>query len=224
MKLLNVFVNDKGEFGNPVGIILDDKNALDIKKRQQIANKSGLSEVVFIDNIDDGKISIYSPTREIPFAGHAVLGAAYLLENEYSLSFKKIMTSGGSVDIWGEGDLVWVRSELRITPPWWHEKLNSVEELESLRGSQSPNQGHVQLWVWIDEQEGIVRARTFAADWGIVEDEANGSGSMRLAAVLGRNLVIHHGKGSVIYTKPQGAGFAAVGGRVKIIGEKNIRT
>jgi predicted PhzF superfamily epimerase YddE/YHI9 len=60
----------------------------------------------------------------------------------------------------------------------------------------------------------MIRARTFAADWGIPEDEANGSGAMRLASTLGKTLEIHHGKGSVIYARRANERFAEVGGRV----------
>ena len=62
--------------------------------------------------------------------------------------------------------------------------------------------------------KGLIRARTFAPDWGIPDDEANGSGAMKLAATLERSIEIIHGKGSVIYAKPWKADFADLGGRV----------
>lgn len=60
----------------------------------------------------------------------------------------------------------------------------------------------------VDKNTGIVRARTFSPDWGIPEDEANGSGAMKLAMVL---------KGSVIYANPIAAGLIELGGQVKAI-------
>lgn len=92
--------------------------------------------------------------------------------------------------------------------------MNSRQELEELTGPQLPNQGHVQLWCWIDKKKGLIRARTFAPDWGIPEDEANGSGCMRLAAVLGRDITVVHGKGSVIYARPSSPGYSEIGGLV----------
>lgn len=56
-------------------------------------------------------------------------------------------------------------------------------------------------------------------DWGIPEDEANGSGSMKLAHMLNRELTVHHGKGSIVYAKPFDQYVAIVGGRVKVINQ-----
>lgn len=73
---------------------------------------------------------------------------------------------------------------------------------------------HTFAWAWINEDKGLIRARTFAPDWGIPEDEANGSGSMQLASILERKIEVIHGKGSIIYAKPEKSHFADVGGRV----------
>jgi len=51
MKIVQVFTNESGGFGNPVGIIIDETEAIDKKIRQQMALKSGFSEIVFINNI-----------------------------------------------------------------------------------------------------------------------------------------------------------------------------
>jgi hypothetical protein len=59
-----------------------------------------------------------------------------------------------------------------------------------------------------------IRARTFAPDWGVPEEEANGSGSMQLAHKLGRNLEILHGKGSIIRASVGSSGIA-IGGLVR---------
>jgi hypothetical protein len=59
-----------------------------------------------------------------------------------------------------------------------------------------------------------IPARTFAPDWGIAEEEASGSGAMRISSLLVKELEVHHGKGSVIYVKPLPNNFTAVGGRV----------
>ena len=56
--------------------------------------------------------------------------------------------------------------------------------------------------------------RTFASRAGIPEDEACGSGAMRMAAAFGRQLILHHGRGSIIYAKPGPPGYADIGGYV----------
>lgn len=59
-------------------------------------------------------------------------------------------------------------------------------------------------------------ARTFASDWDIPEAQGNGSGSMILAAKLGKALEIKHGEGSVIFTRLALDDYADIGGRVKM--------
>lgn len=214
---VSVFTNEKGKYGNPLGIVIDTEKKISHKERLKITNKSGLSELVFVDNFNNRKISIYSPKRKISFAGHAVLGAAFFFEKILNKSISKITTMDKEIDIWFEGERLWAKGKLSTTPSWWHEKLDFVNDLEMLKGPQSKIQGHTQLWAWMDEKKGIIRARTFAADWGIPEDEANGSGSMRLAAALGRSLIINHGRGSLIHARPSGPGYAEIGGLVKIL-------
>ena len=181
-----------------------------------MAFKSGFSETVFINSFKDAAVRIFSPQREVPFAGHAAIGAVSFISRELGEEITQLKTSRTIVKSWIDGDLIWVRSELRATPPWWHEYISTPEELEALQGPQSEVQDHVQLWSWIDEGAGIVRARTFAPGWGIQEDEANGSGSMWLAATLGRSLIVHHGKGSIIYARPSEPGYAEIGGQVAL--------
>jgi predicted PhzF superfamily epimerase YddE/YHI9 len=70
------------------------------------------------------------------------------------------------------------------------------------------------LGAWIDQQAGTVRARVFAARYGVPQDEACGSASMLLAAHLGRAVTIQHGRGSVVQASPAPNGMADLDGRV----------
>lgn len=71
-----------------------------------------------------------------------------------------------------------------------------------------------QLWAWINEDQGFMCARTFAQRAGIAEDEACGSGAVRMAAAFGRPLTLYHSRGSIIFARPGPPGFAAIGGYV----------
>ncbi len=86
--------------------------------------------------------------------------------------------------------------------------------MDALIGPLAPNQDMTQLWAWEDEAAGTMRVRTFAGRVGIPEDEACGSGAMRMAAAFGRHLILHHGRGSVIHAKPGPPGYADIGGYV----------
>ena len=72
------------------------------------------------------------------------------------------------------------------------------------------------IWAWLDEPDGVIRARVFVPEGGIAEDEATGSAALRLAAAVGRPIEIRQGRGSVLYARPLASGLAEVGGRVEL--------
>lgn len=222
LNVLNAFIDEDGNHGNPVGILVDEDGKLDIRTRQAVSLASGFSETVFISDVASLTIHIHNPKEEITFAGHATVAAAWFLKHVLEKQVTQLQGREGLIEAWSENDLTWVKCELRLTPPWWHEYVADVAKLEALSGPEDPSQTHTQLWTWIDSASGIIRSRTFAAEWGIPEDEANGSGCMRLAAALGRSLKVIHGRGSVIYARPHLPGSAAVGGRVAIKEKRNI--
>ena len=215
MKTFRVFVNDEGEFGNPVGIVVDAEGSLSAEDRQRITKETGFSECVFIDDLQKRSVSIYNPEREVKFAGHALVGTAYFLGRFLGEEVGQIKCKAGMVIVRVEGDKTWTNASLEGTPPWIFDELDGPDEVNDLSFGQRRKYRHTVVWAWIDKEKGIVRARTFAPDWGIPEDEANGSGSMQLAVKLGRELEVRHGNGSVIYSRPLGENLAGVGGRVR---------
>lgn len=217
MITLRVFTDENGSYGNMVGIVLDTKNTVGGVERQKITRDSGFSEVVFVNNLELRSISIYTPQNEIPFAGHAVVGVAYFLNQRCNAPITELMGMGGKIETWRENGLTWVKCDSSNLPPWKYEQLSDPSMVDALTVSEMSGKEHVVLWAWIDEPGGIVRARTFATDWDIPEDEANGSGAMKLAINVGRELTIQHGKGSVIHARPSSSiGCAEVGGMVVI--------
>lgn len=212
---IRVFVDENGEFGNSVGVILDEGKKIDPKERQQIATGLGFSESVFINNLSLGNVSIFNPREEVAFAGHAMVGTAWLISKLRNHPIDSLTCPGGSIKTWRDKDKTWIRASLGVMPSWQYEQLKNATEVECLSPAITLSKEHTFVWAWVDEMKGLIRARTFAPDWGIPEDEANGSGSMKLAAALGRSLEIVHGKGSIIYASPWKSDFAVLGGRVK---------
>lgn len=92
--------------------------------------------------------------------------------------------------------------------------IESADAVEGIKLDDTKYVEHTMMWAWTDEDKGLIRARTFAADWDIPEAQGNGSGSMALAARLNRNIEIRHGEGAVIYAKPAPDNCADIGGRV----------
>lgn len=78
---LDVFTSQRLA-GNPLAVVLDAEG-LDTAAMQAIAREFALSETVFVLPPTDGayraRLRIFTPTRELPFAGHPTVGAAVLL-------------------------------------------------------------------------------------------------------------------------------------------------
>ena len=68
--------------GNPLAVVLDP-DGLDTAAMQTIAREFGLPETVFVFPPSDPKhrarLRIFTPARELPFAGHPTVGTAVLL-------------------------------------------------------------------------------------------------------------------------------------------------
>ena len=66
--------------GNPVAVILDG-DALSAEQMQAIASWTNLSETTFVctpmDSRADYRLRIFTPHRELPFAGHPTIGSAH---------------------------------------------------------------------------------------------------------------------------------------------------
>src|SRR5690554_5129036 len=76
---LDVFADRPG-VGNPLAVVLDAEG-LDDERMQAIARWTRLPETTFVrPALDDGadyRIRIFSPRREVPFAGHPSVGTAH---------------------------------------------------------------------------------------------------------------------------------------------------
>ena len=109
-----------------------------------------------------------------------------------------------------EDGVEWLFAPAAWSPNARHRRVESPAEVEDLTGA--PADEPVQVWAWLDEAAGVVRARMFAPSEGKPEDEACGSASMVLAGRLGRELRVVHGRGSVIQVRPELDGIR-LGGR-----------
>src|SRR6201995_1675572 len=71
---------DEPYFGNPVAVVMDAKG-LDTEAMQRFAQWTNLSETTFILPPEapeaDYRVRIFTPDRELPFAGHPTLGTCH---------------------------------------------------------------------------------------------------------------------------------------------------
>ncbi|MEU3460275.1 PhzF family phenazine biosynthesis protein [Streptomyces sp. NPDC006733] len=206
-EVLRVFVGPDGLGGNPLGVVTADSS--DAAGRQAVAAELGYSETVFIDDAERGEVRIFTPSLELPVAGHPLVGTAWLLRSSL------LRPPAGDVPAWTEGDITWIRGRAAWAPGRRTEQYATVAEVDALP-APPPGEGWLYAWAWADEAAGRVRARGFPRRGdAITEDEATGASAMVLAAQLARPLDIRQGTGSQILTRPGPNGTIDVGGRVE---------
>jgi len=181
-------------------------------ERQEVAADLGFSETVFVDDPERGEIRVFTPAVEIPFAGHPMVGTAWLLDRERGgVSILRPPAGGGPVRVGGEWTYAAGRPEW--PPPFEFVHLDSPSDVEALDGSPRSDV-EIGMWAWIDEDAGLLRERVFAEPFGIPEDEATGAAAIALTARLGGPLDIRQGRGSRILTRPLDDGMVEIAGRV----------
>lgn len=210
MHVLRVFVSEEGEWGNRLGVFLDG-DAVSGPQRQQVAAELGFSETVFVEDPGAGRMRIYAPATEMAFAGHPAVGTAWLLA-ELGVAVESLRLPAGDAPVRHYGATTHVAGRPEWVAPFDYRQLDT---LAAVRGLVAAEQAvNTFAWAWIDESAGTIRARSFVPEAGIAEDEATGSAALSLCARLGRPIVVHQGRGSVIQCRPQREGWIEVGGRV----------
>jgi predicted PhzF superfamily epimerase YddE/YHI9 len=210
LHVLRVFVNEEGEWGNPLGVFLNGEQVAE-SDRQSVAAELGFSETVFVDDAAPGRLSIYTPQVQLPFAGHPTVGAAWLLARE-GAPVETLQPPAGKVGVRYADDMTYVAAKPEWAPRFEYRQLDSPAEVRGLPAfAQRVN---AYAWAWIDDSAGTIRARSFVPEAGIAEDEATGSAAIALCARLERPITIHQGHGSVLLCEPLAEGWIAVGGKV----------
>jgi len=210
LHVLRVFCGPDGTGGNPLGVFLDGP-AIAPVDRQATAKELGFSETVFVDDRSTGEVQIFTPAVELPFAGHPLVGTAWLLAQRGDTP-AALRPPAGEVPARVEGERAFVAGRPEWQPDYEWMELGSPAEVEALDGPP-PNERDLAA-VYAPMGDDAVRARVFPVALGIAEDEATGSAAVRLGALLRRPLAIHQGQGSVIDVVPRDDGYVEIGGLV----------
>lgn len=89
---VDVFTSARFE-GNPLAVITDARGLSEVEM-QKIATEFGYSEITFVlppENPENtARVRIFTPTTEIPFAGHPNVGTAYVLGQQSEVFGKPV--------------------------------------------------------------------------------------------------------------------------------------
>lgn len=125
--------------GNQLAVFTDGRDVDDVTM-QTLAREMNLSESVFVLPPEAGghaAIRIFTPKSELPFAGHPVLGTAFVLAQPLQLGEIRLETKAGIVPVGLEREgarIVFGRMQQPI-PDW--EPFAEAEELQEILGVRS---------------------------------------------------------------------------------------
>jgi trans-2,3-dihydro-3-hydroxyanthranilate isomerase len=109
--------------GNPLAVFTDGRD-IDGETMQKLAREINYSETVFVLPPEAGghvRIRIFTPATELPFAGHPVLGSAFVLGGPLQLGEIRLETGSGVVPVTLE------REGARIVFGWMQQPLPTHE-------------------------------------------------------------------------------------------------
>ena len=114
---------DRPLAGNQLAVFTDGTK-LDTGTMQALAREMNFSETTFVLPAGAGghaKIRIFTPTRELPFAGHPILGTAFVIGGSVQLDELRLETGAGLVRVRLE------REGARVVFGWMDQPLPRIE-------------------------------------------------------------------------------------------------
>lgn len=161
-RLLNVFTaGDAPLSGNPLCVI-EDGTGLDAAQMQALARQFNLSETTFIlpSKRAAALVRIFTPTYEMPFAGHPTLGTAHVCRalglggNQLGLEMR-----AGIIPVTSDGDH-WT---LRATAASSRLVDAQPAEIARLLGLEAGDIGFQPLWVKAGREQLVIPLTSEAA-------------------------------------------------------------
>ena len=125
--------------GNQLAVFTDGRD-VDDETMQKLAREMNFSETVFVLPPEQGghaRIRIFTPVSELPFAGHPILGSAFVLGMPLQLGEIRLETGAGIIPVTLEREgprIVFGRMQQPI-PNW--KPFEQAEELQELLGVRS---------------------------------------------------------------------------------------
>ncbi|SMD13531.1 PhzF family phenazine biosynthesis protein [Kibdelosporangium aridum] len=154
--------------GNPVAVFTAGQD-VPAEHMQAIARETNLSETVFVLPAAEGgdaKVRIFTPAVELPFAGHPILGTAFVLGQTMAGDVIRLETGKGIVPValTREGEKI-VSGRMSQPVPTWEEFADAAELLAALgvRYSVLPvdvyTNGPQHLYVMLDTTDAVAALR-----------------------------------------------------------------
>jgi PhzF family phenazine biosynthesis protein len=161
-RIVNVFTFNGGTLtGNPL-CVFEDATGLDTRTMQALARQFNLSETTFIQpsSSANAHVRIFTPSYEMPFAGHPTLGTAFVCR-ELGLGGDQLRLEmkAGIIPVEAKGN----RWTLQANPPTWRTCEASRDKLAAMLGLEVGDIGEQPLWVKAGKEQLIIPLTSEAA-------------------------------------------------------------
>lgn len=161
-RIVNVFTFNGGALtGNPL-CVFEDGAGLDSHTMQALARQFNLSETTFIlpSSTANAHVRIFTPSYEMPFAGHPTLGTAFVCR-ELGLGGEqlRLQMQAGIIPVEANGN----RWTLQANAPTWRECDVSRAALAAALGVEAGDIGERPLWIKAGKEQLIVPLNSEAA-------------------------------------------------------------
>jgi PhzF family phenazine biosynthesis protein len=159
-RILNVFAREGRLTGNPLAVF-EDARGLDDATMQALARQFNLSETTFIlpSSAATARVRIFTPSYEMPFAGHPTLGTAHVVRALKGGDSVTLEMQAGVIPVEAQGD-VWT---LGANRPRWREVSEPREELAAMLGLAPADLAERPLWVNAGKEQLVVPVRAAEA-------------------------------------------------------------
>jgi PhzF family phenazine biosynthesis protein len=154
-RIINVFTQNRGALtGNPL-CVFENAADFDTPVMQALARQFNLSETTFIlpSSCADARVRIFTPTYEMPFAGHPTLGTAHVCR-ALGLGGESLCLEmqAGLIPVSAQGD----RWTLSAPAPTWRELEEPRDLLAHALGLNETDIGERPLWIKAGKEQLIV--------------------------------------------------------------------
>lgn len=153
-RIVNVFTRDGALTGNPL-CVFEDARGLGDAAMQALARQFNLSETTFILPSDraTARVRIFTPSYEMPFAGHPTLGTAHVVRSLAGAGDSVTLEMlAGVIPVTAAGD----RWTLSANAPRWREVAESREALAAILGLETRDLAGRPLWVNAGKEQLLV--------------------------------------------------------------------
>jgi PhzF family phenazine biosynthesis protein len=153
-RIVNVFTRGGSLTGNPL-CVFEDGRGLDDAALQALARQFNLSETTFIlpSERATARVRIFTPSYEMPFAGHPTLGTAHVVRSLRGAGDALTLEmKAGVIPVAAVGE----RWTLSANPPLWREVGETRAELAAILGLEERDIAERPLWVNAGKEQLLV--------------------------------------------------------------------